>query len=446
MVESFVRGSAAVFVLCVFLLLTGFNLPAYPKGLQQAPANPAATLKAIRADGVKHLTADQVIALAGLSIGSAVGKQELQAAADRLVQTGLFSNVNYAFQSKDDGLYLTFKLAEAPRVPAYFDNIPWFADSEIGQAIRKVLPFYDGTLPEGGAAVDQVSSILMDLIASRGMRTVVEHQVIANPLGEGSVQEFRIADVVLQISKVEFSDPNLASSKTVQQHLAEIQGKTYSRMTVDLFLAEQVKPIYLQKGFLRAKLGPPEIRLSGNPNQHLPDQIPVFVPVTPGVAYKWKGVQWSGNALLSVFTLNELLGMKTGDIANGMAIQAALERIQETYGRQGYLDAKVESEADFDDQAQTVWYRITIHEGRLYKFGKLVLTGISPGGEKRLRAAWPILNGDVFDKTKFEDILLKLQVHKEQIFVDLPIHYESVGHWLQTDPDTGNVDVLLDFK
>jgi hypothetical protein len=41
---------------------------------------------------------------------------------------------------------------------------------------------------------------------------------------------------------------------------------------------------------------------------------------------------------------------------------------------------------------------------------------------------------------------LKLQVHKEQIFVDLPIHYESVGHWLQTDPDTGNVDVLLDFK
>ena len=126
--------------------------------------------------------------------------------------------------------------------------------------------------------------------------------------------------------------------------------------------------------------------------------------------------------------------------------ESALERIRETYGQQGYLDAKVDSETDFDDQAQSVWYRITIYEGRLYKFGKLVLTGISPSGEKRLRAAWPILSGDVFDKTKFEDILLKLQVHREQIFVDLPIHYESVGHWLQTDPDTGNVDVLLDFK
>src|ERR1700692_4928024 len=117
MVQSFVRGSAAVFVLCGFLVLTGFDVPAYPKGLQLAPANPTATLKAIHPDGVKHLTADQVIALAGLSIGSAVGKQELQAAADRLVQTGLFSNVNYAFQSKDDGLYLTLNLAEGPRVP-----------------------------------------------------------------------------------------------------------------------------------------------------------------------------------------------------------------------------------------------------------------------------------------------------------------------------------------
>jgi outer membrane protein insertion porin family len=433
---------AIVFLCIIFPVVYAPVISVFAQGTE----TPTATLKAIRTEGVKHLDQSQVIALSGLSVGSAVGKQDLQTGADRLVQTGLFSNVNYVFQSKQDGLYLTFKLAEAPRIPAYFDNIPWFADSELTDAIRKVLPFYDGTLPEGGATVDQVSSILMDLIAARGTRTMVEHLVIANPLGEGSVQEFRIADVVLQISKVEFGDPKLASSKVLQQHLGEIQGKAYSRMTVDLFLAEQVKPIYLQQGFLRAKLGPLEIRLSGNPNQRLPDQIPVFVPITPGIAYKFKGAQWSGNALLSVFTLNQLLGLKPGEIANGMAIQAGLDRIQESYGQRGYLDTKVESEADFDDQAQTVWYRINIQEGRLYKFGKLVLTGMSPTGEKRLRAAWPILSGDVFDKTKFEDILLKLQVHKEQIFVDLPIHYESVGHWLQTDPESGNVDVLLDFK
>ena len=413
---------------------------------QESPQGPTATLKAVHAEGIQHLNEAQLIALSGLSVGSAVGKADLQAAADRLVQTGLFANVSYSFQSREDGLHLTFKLVEAPRIPAYFDNIPWFADSELSEAIRKVLPFYDGTLPEAGATVDQVSSILTDLIAGRGMHTVVEHQVIASPLGDGTVQEFRIADVVLQISKIEFGDPALASSKVLQQHLGEIRGKAYSRMVIDLFLAEQVKPIYLQQGFLQAKLGPPEIRLSGNPNQKLPEQIPVYVPITPGIAYKWKGVQWSGNALLSVFTLNELVGVKPGDVANGMAIEAGWDRIQEEYGRHGFLDVKIEPAADYDDQARTVWYRVNIREGRPYKFGKLVLTGISLTGEKRLRAAWPILSGDIFDKAKFEDILLKLQVHPEQIFVDLPLHYESVGHWLQTDENTGNVDVLLDFK
>jgi outer membrane protein assembly factor BamA len=431
-----------IFAPLVWFLLAWPQNPAFA----QTGETPTATLKAVHADNLKHLSEPQVITLSGLRVGGAAGKPDLQAAADRLVQTGLFSDVNYVFQSREDGLYLTFKLVEAPRILVYFDNFPWFADSELADAIRKTLPFYDGTLPEGGSTVDQVSSALTDLVASRGMQTAVEHQVIANPLGEGTVQEFRIADVVLQISKLEFGDPALASSKALQQHLGEIQGKTYSRMAVDLFLAEQVKPIYLEQGFLRVKLGPPEIRLSGNPNQKLPDHIPVFVPVTPGSVYKVKSAQWIGNTLLSVFTLNGLMGVKPGAIANGMAIEGGWDRIREEYAHHGYLDANVEPLAEFDDQGHTVTYIVTIHEGRSYKMGRLVLTGISPSGERRLRAAWPDLSGEVFDKQKFEDILLKLQVHPEQIFVDLPLHYDSVGHWLQRDESSGTVDVLLDFK
>ena len=208
------RGSVlSIIFLCLSSLLIA--APVVPV-FAQTSDNTTATLKAIHADGAKHLSADQVIALSGLSIGNDVGKQDLQAAADRLVETGLFSNVNYAFQSKEDGLHLTFKLVEAPRIPAYFDNIPWFTDGELADAIRKVLPFYDGTVPEGGATDDKVASIVTDLIASRGMNTKVDYQVISNPLGEGTVQEFRIADVVLQIAKIEFGDPALANSKELQ--------------------------------------------------------------------------------------------------------------------------------------------------------------------------------------------------------------------------------------
>jgi len=35
--------------------------------------------------------------------------------------------------------------------PVYFDNIPWFYDLTLSDAIRSKFPFFDGTLPEAGA-------------------------------------------------------------------------------------------------------------------------------------------------------------------------------------------------------------------------------------------------------------------------------------------------------
>src|SRR5258708_28339820 len=76
----------------------------------------------------------------------------------------------------------------------------------------------------------------------------------------------------------------------------------------------------------------------------------------------------------------------------------------------------------------------------------MVLTGISPAAERRLLDAWPFAAGEIFDKVKFEDLLANLQTHQEQVFGVLPVHYENVGHWLQTDAGKNTVDVLLDFK
>jgi outer membrane protein insertion porin family len=274
----------------------------------------------------------------------------------------------------------------------------------------------------------------------------LEHADIANPIGEGNVQAFRIEGAALQIAKLEFGDPELLASKAVQQHLSEIIGKPYSRMTIDLFLSEAIKPVYLQQGHLRVKLGPPEVRLTGDPNQKLPSQIPVYIPVAPGGIYHWKEVLWTGNSLVSEFTLSALLRIKRGEIADGMQLEAGWDRAREEYAHRGYLEAKLDPVPAYDEQAQTVSYSVSIQEGPEYRFGKMILTGISPAAERKLRAAWPISAGDIFDKAQFEELLAKLQAHQEQVFGELPVHYDNVGHWLQTDTAKGTVDVLLDFK
>jgi outer membrane protein assembly factor BamA len=412
----------------------------------QNAAIPTAPLREIRADGLKSLPEPQVLALTGLQVGAPVGRDDLQAAADKLVQTGLFAKVRYNFQTRIDGLLVTFHLEEAPRLLAYFDNLPWFADSELNDAIRAKLPFYDGTLPGKGEVVDQAADAVGQFLVTHGLQAAIEHEVVGNPIGDGSVQQFRIEGASLKIASLQFSDPALNSSRTIQQELSNLLGKPYSRTAVDLFLAEQVRPIFQQKGFLRAKLGPPEVRLTGNPNQKLPEQIPIFVPVNPGPVYHWKGVDWTGNSLISSSALTTSLGLKSGDVADGMAIEAGWDHVRDAYGHRGYLQSKIDALPVYDDQAQTVAYKVRIEEGKPYRFGNMVLTGLSPTAEKRLRESWPISPGDLFDRTKFEEFLTKLQSHKEEIFRELPLHYDEVGHWLQPDDAKGTVDVLLDFK
>lgn len=413
----------------------------------QAPAPPTAQLNEVRAQGLKSLPADEVVALSQLQKGSQIGKADLQAAADRLLQTGLFAKVNYNFQTKGELLTVIFQLEESPRVPIYYDNIAWFADSELNDAIRQKLPFFDGTLPEGGAVIDQATDALKELLASHHLDVTLAHELLANPIGDGNVQDFRVQEVPFRIASVDFSDPSAAASHAVRQALADsVQGKPFSRMTIDLFLSEQLRPFYIQKGFLRAKLGPPEVRLTGDPNKKLPDELPIFVPITTGPVYRLKDVHWTGNSVLSTITLANDIGLKSGDVADGMQIESAWDRIREDYGHRGYLDAKVDPVATFDDRATTVSYAVAITEGVQYHYNSIVLTGLSLAAENRIKQMWPIKDGAVFDKLAFEKLLTKLQSRPADVFGDLPLHYENVGHWLRTDPEKQQVDVLLDFK
>lgn len=434
--------------LLAFLLVAAST--ASSRAQSAAPAAPAAAatapLREVRADGLKSLTEPQVATLTGLQIGAQVGKDDLQAAADKLVQCGLFAKVKYNFQSRTDGVVVTFHVEEAPRVPAYFDNLPWFADSELNDAIRAKLPFYDGALPEAGNVVDLAADALGQFLVTHGLQAAVEHQVAPNPTGEGSVQLFRINAEALHIAGLEFSDPALNSSATVRQELSALLGKAYSRTAIDLFLTEQVRPMFLQKGFLRAKLGPPEVRLTGNPNKKLPEQIPVYVPINPGPVYHWKGVEWTGNNVLSNITLTNGVALKPGAVADGMAIEAGWDRVRDEYGRRGYMQTNVDPVPTYDDMAHTVAYNVHIDEGKPFRFSSVVVTGLSVNAEKYLREAWPIPQGQVFDKAKYEEFLTKLQAHSTEIFKDLPIHYDEVGHWLQPDEGKGTVVVLLDFK
>jgi len=154
---------------CLAILLLLF-VPARLPVSAQAPDASTAPLREVHADGEKNLTEAQVITITGLTPGAQIGRSDLQTAADKLVRSGLFTKVSFNFQTKLAGILVTYHVEESPRIPAYFDNIPWFSDSELADAIHKKFPFFDGSLPEAGAVVDDAAEAVNELLASRGLR------------------------------------------------------------------------------------------------------------------------------------------------------------------------------------------------------------------------------------------------------------------------------------
>ena len=81
----------------------------------------SARLQKIEVTGLKRMTADQVITLSGLQIGQAVDGTALDAAANKMMQSGLFRRLGYRVRNSNDGASVVFDIEEsAVALPVVF--------------------------------------------------------------------------------------------------------------------------------------------------------------------------------------------------------------------------------------------------------------------------------------------------------------------------------------
>jgi outer membrane protein insertion porin family len=247
----------------------------------------------------------------------------------------------------------------------------------------------------------------------------------------------------LKVEGVEFTDALAKNDRGLRERISDLVGKPFSRSAVELFEFEQVRPIYLAHAFLRVKFGPVSAGFTGNPTKPLRDEVLVVAPIEPGPAYTFGGITWKGNSVISTDQLEKLVSLTPGQVANGNRIELTWEHVRDAYGKLGYLDANLAATPAYDDKTASVSYLVSIDEGPQYHMGDLVITGLSLEGERRIRNAWNIARGSVFDASAYEQFIAS---GIPQAFVGLPVHYDKIGHFLERDSKASGVDVLLDFQ
>ncbi|MFY9910870.1 MAG: POTRA domain-containing protein [Candidatus Sulfotelmatobacter sp.] len=382
-------------------------------GAGNAHALPTAyKLIAVKVTGSKRFTQQEIATASGLPVGTVAHEEDFQKAARQLGESGAFSNIDYHYTYSGEGTTLSFQVADADKfVPARFTDFVWFSEPDLIHKLHERIPLFDGQLPTSGSLPGQVSNVLQAFLDENGAPGQVQYSGTRDKNGKLESIDYNVVGVSIRIHHADFPGSTPNELPLLQAAAEKLSGREYSREYMNNFTQHAILPIYREHGYLKASCGTAEPKVvkpeasDSNPNVQPPTFVDVTFPITPGAQYKVSGWQWSGNKVISSSELQPFIHAKAGQVANKVRLEDDLRAVQQLYGSRGYILASVKADAEFDDEAKTVTYRLAVDEGSLFHMGDLEFRGLDNELTARLRAAWKLRPGDVYDVTYLQDFL-----------------------------------------
>jgi outer membrane protein assembly factor BamA len=403
--------------LLLLTLLAGLCLPGVGQGassqkpLAQMPAS-ARQLIAIKVTGSKRFPEEAVAAATGLQMGTAVNDDDFKKAARRLGDMGVFTEIGYTFSYSSAGTKLELHVTDAAKfVPASFEDFVWFSDAELRQRIKQHAPLFDGELPLYGRLADEVSDVLQAMLVENSIPGHVEYLRTGKPDGPIESINYHVNDVLILVRNIEFtgaSADDLPALKAAGERLPEHE---YSRSRLNVLVQRQLLPVYYERGYLKAAFGEPQPKVVKQPAAETEDGprnqtvVDVTFAVTPGQQYKLKSLEWSGNHEFPTETLQKMVRAEPRKPANTIRLGDNLKDIQKLYGSRGFITATIKPDATFNDATGTVAIRLNVTEGYVYHMGELEFRGLDNSLMAKLRNAWKIRFGEVYDSTYLGEYL-----------------------------------------
>lgn len=128
------------------------------------------TLRKIEFIGLQRLSSDQVIQSTGLQLGQNINGAIIDAAADKLMKSGLFRAVSYRIRTADSDMTVTFEVQEKAGAPAadVLGQVQWSGNLVLSnQELSTTLAMKSGD-PANRAKIDQGIEAVRKAYARKG--------------------------------------------------------------------------------------------------------------------------------------------------------------------------------------------------------------------------------------------------------------------------------------
>jgi outer membrane protein insertion porin family len=382
-----------------FLLLTALVL--------FASTQPAAAQKylpkTIQFKGAPEYSNQELLAAAGLKMGTVLEFAEMKGHSQKLLDTGLFENVGFKF----DGVDLVYTLVPSTDLyPVRMDNLPLTPGKELDAALHQRFPLYHGKVPAEGGLTEQVRQALEAMLAAKGIRaTVAASPYTDQKLMQVTAMSYTITAPPVRIGEIHLEgvSPEMqAEVKVVADHAMK-DGYDTENSADNIEHAFAV--LYTDEGYAAVKVH--AVR-SGNPVvAGAAIDVPFTVSIEPGQLYKLGAIHLPSGELLTLAEINKAAGAVSNSIEKqsvkeGVALRTALLYITGQYKAKGYMDCVVKPHPQYDDANSVVNYTLEVQPGPVYKMGKLTIENGAEDLRAAMLAAWKMPAGAVFNASAIQ--------------------------------------------
>lgn len=412
MIQPVTNNPAARIALLVLVAALALSASGQTSQKSLAQLSPSARqLISIKVTGSKHFSEEAIAAETGLQLNTPVSDDDFKRAARHLGDTGAFTDIGYKFSYSSAGTRLEFQVTDVDKfVPARFEDFVWFTEDEIRRRIQEHIPLYDGQLPLSGRMPDEVSDVLQAMLVENAIPGHVEYLSTSKAGGPIEAIQYSVADVLIRVRNITFTGAGEAEMPALEAAAQRLPEHQYSRTRMELLVQRQLLPVYFARGYLKAAFGPAQPRpvKDAEPAEDGPRNqtfVDVSFAVTPGIQYKLKNIEWSGNHEFPTEQLQKMIHAEPGQPANMSRLSDNLRDVQTLYTSRGFLKAAITAEAQYDDAASTVTIHLSVKEDFAYHMGELEFRGIDNSLTAKLRNLWKLRPGDVYDATYLSEYL-----------------------------------------
>ena len=384
-----------------------------------------------------------VIGYSGLKVGDIVQVpgDDISDAAKRLWRQGLFGNVEIAIDKiAGDKAWLVINLREQPRISdVHYNGMKKGERKDIEEMLQ---------LHKGNQITQNIVNRAKDLVkkyyAKKGFGNADVNVMLREDL---SNKNEMIVDVnvdkneKVKVHKIYIDGNEVLSDNAIQRVMKKTneKGKLRNLFRQKKFVKNDYEDDlhkYNEKGYRDAKI------LKDSVVAYDDKTVDVYIDLEEGKKYYISDVTWVGNSLYPTEVLDEVLGIKPGDVYNQKLLAQRTtedeDAVSNLYLNRGYLFynlVPIEKQVKGD----SIELEMRMIEGPQARINKVTINGNDRLYEKVIRRELRVKPGELFSR---DDLMRSLR----EIAQTGHFNPENMVPDIQPNEENGTVDVALNLE